>query len=81
MSLETRRRESATTSRHALAGINARPGRRDGLTEADLLSASDFVFGWLDDEHGCPGTNVSAMVELYELIGRDLACRTGTQPS
>ena len=77
MSLETRTRERAATSRHTLSGTNARPVRRDGLTEADLLTASDFVFGWLDDEHGCPGTNVSVVVALDELIGRDLACRTG----
>ena len=64
-------------SRHTVVGSYAGPVRRDDLTEADLLTASDFVFGWLDDEHGCPGTNVSAMVALYELIGRDIVCRTG----
>lgn len=78
VSLETRRRESARTFRHTPPGIIARPARRVDPTKADLLTASDFVFGWLDDELGCPGTNVSAMVALYELIGRDIACRTGS---
>ena len=79
VSLETRSPDSAVTSRHALSGITLRPARLDDLTKADLLTASDFLFAWLDDANGCPGTDVSAMLTLYEHIGQEISCRTRTR--
>lgn len=79
VSLQTRPGASAVASRHALSGITLRAARLDDFTRADLLTASDFVFAWLDDAHGCPGTDVSAMLALYEHIGREISCRTGTR--
>lgn len=77
VSLEAQSRDSARTPQRARSGIGSRPVFLDGHTSGDLLTASDFVYGWLDDEQGCPGTNVAAMVELYELIGQAIARRIG----
>jgi hypothetical protein len=80
VSLETRSREIAATTRHARTGITLRPARLDDFTKVDLLTASDFLFAWLDDAHGCPGTDVSAMLALYEHIGQEISRRTSTRP-
>lgn len=79
VSLETRCLESAATTRLALTGITLRTARLDDFTKVDLLTASDFVFAWLDDPSGCPGTDVSAMLALYEHIGQEIAGRTNTR--
>lgn len=79
VSLKTSSVESAATTRHALSGIVLRPARLDDFTKFDLLTASDFLFAWLDDAHGCPGTDVSAMLALYEHIGQEIAGRTNTR--
>lgn len=78
VSLETCALESAT-SRHALSGITLRAARLDDFTKVDLLAASDFLFAWLDDAHGCSGTDVSAMLALYEHIGQEISGRTSTR--
>ena len=81
VSLETRSLGSAQEWQQGLAGITSCPARLDGLTDDELLSASDFVFTWLDDEDGCPGTDVAEMLALYELIGQEMSGRTGPPPA
>lgn len=66
-------------SNAALAGTTAGSRLRTlGLarfTDDDLLSASDFIFAWLDDENRCPGTDVPDMIAQYELIGEEISAR------
>ncbi|WP_326966287.1 hypothetical protein [Arthrobacter sp. CG_A4] len=81
VSLETRSRGSAQEWQQGLAGIVSCTARLDGFTDDELLTASDFVFTWLDDEDGCPGTDVPEMLALYELIGQEMSGRTGPPPA
>lgn len=71
VSLDIRPREStgSLTSRFAATLSN--------FTDEDLLTASDFIFAWLDDENGCPGTNIQEMLALYVLVGKEMSDRTG----
>ncbi|MCB5290673.1 hypothetical protein BJQ90_00087 [Arthrobacter sp. SO3] len=80
VSLETSSPKSGAAARHTLSGITLRSARLDDFTKVDLLTASDFLFAWLDDALGCPGTNVSAMLALYEHIGQEISGRTRTRP-
>lgn len=79
VTLETRPIEGGAPLRHALTGITSRPAHLDDFTKVDLLTASDFLFAWLDDVNRCPGTDVSAMLALFEHIGREISCRTVTR--
>lgn len=79
VSLETSSTEGGAASRLTLSGITLRPARLGDFTRGDLLTASDFLFSWLDDALGCPGTNVSAMLALYEHIGQEISGRTRTR--
>ncbi|MET3949039.1 hypothetical protein ABIB49_003765 [Arthrobacter sp. UYCu512] len=79
VSLDIRPREStgALTSRSAATPGNGHRTPLSKFTDDDLLTASDFAFAWLDDENGCPDTDVSEMLALYELIGKEMSGRGG----
>lgn len=71
---------SQVTLAAASTGDGPRTPRLVRSSTDDLLSASDFIFAWLDDENGCPGTDVPEMIARYELIGQEISARN-TDPS
>ncbi|MEO5993455.1 MAG: hypothetical protein ABIP92_07920 [Arthrobacter sp.] len=77
LDIRSRERNPSLSARSAVSPGGGHRTRLNDFTDNELLTAGDFVFSWLDDESGCPGTNVADMLAHYEFIGQEMSGRSG----